>query len=139
MLSPTMSLGTSVMAPVPSPLPCRPCLKCCLLPFPPGICRSPFLFGSVLLLRRHRLLRLVAVLPGVIVLVVIAFLVEPAPAHRKLALPRQRIGVVNANVIDVVAVQLRDLPLVRHVGLSFEYAQLLLVGLWSLHAGAPWS
>jgi hypothetical protein len=87
------------------------------LPFP----NRTRLAAGLLLLRRFRLLRLVAALAGIIVLVVIALLIHPAAAYRPFALPYAGFCLVKGT------------PFIGNVRLSFEDTNLLFVGLLALH------
>src|SRR5215207_3385636 len=68
-------------------------------------------------------------LPRIIVLVVLAFLVEAATAHRKFRLSSTTLRSLCAAVVLCACDLLSDLPGIRNIRLSFKDAQLLLVRL----------
>jgi hypothetical protein len=66
-----------------------------------------------------------------IVLVVLTFLVQPATAHRKFALPN-----IASNDVDRVVSEARirfGSSSVRHIRFFFEHSELLFVGFATLH------
>src|SRR4051794_6841034 len=89
------------------------------------------------MLCRRRFGRLVAALAGIVVLVVVALLVEAAPAHRKFILPRLGSRAMDGRVLRIVADRLVKLSRVWNIRLALEDANLLLMGLLALHARPP--
>jgi hypothetical protein len=79
------------------------------------------------------LLRLVVVLPGVIVLVVIAFLVQSAAAYRHFALSNIRSGDMSPVIASGAVHRCLGLAGIWNVRLSFENANLLLMRFLALH------
>jgi hypothetical protein len=79
----------------------------------------------------------VSALAGIVVLVVVAFLVETAAAHREFTLSRLRSRSVNGRVLGIVAKGPLKLSRVWNIRLALEDANLLLVGLLALHARPP--
>src|SRR5215212_2830584 len=76
-------------------------------------------------------------LARMIVLVVLAFLVETAPAHRKLRLASATLRRLCAAIVLRTRGLLLDLPRIWNIRLPLEDAQLLLVGLLSLQWHFP--
>jgi hypothetical protein len=79
------------------------------------------------------LLRPVVGLPGVIVFVVIAFLVQPAAAYRHFALSNIRSGDMSPVIATGAVHGCFGLAGIWNVRLSFENANLLLVRFLALH------
>src|SRR5436853_1559487 len=71
-------------------------------------------------------------LPRLVVLVVLAFLVEAAAAHRKFRLASFTLRNLCATIVLCTCDLLLDLPRIGNIGLSFKNPQLLLMRLLSL-------
>src|SRR5256885_2263578 len=76
-------------------------------------------------------------LPRMIVLVVLAFLVETAPAHRKLRLASATLRRLCTAIALRTGGLLLDLPRIWNIRLPLEDAKLLLVRLLSLQRHFP--
>src|SRR2546423_6862921 len=79
------------------------------------------------------LLWLVVALPGVIMLVVIAFLIQAATAYGQFALPGIPFSEVNTRVPARAVHRCLRLAGIRNIRLPFENAKLLLVSFLALH------
>jgi hypothetical protein len=86
---------------------------------------------------RTGLLGLVTGLPGIIVFIVVAFLIEPATTYRPLALPCMRLHPVHSVVASRAVCGILHLPRIRDFSLSFQNANLLLVRFLALHNRSP--
>src|SRR2546423_1123991 len=84
------------------------------------------------------LLWLVVALPGVIMLVVIAFLIQAATAYGQFALPGIPFSEVNTRVPARAVHRCLDLAGIRNIRLPFENAKLLLVSFLALHDRLRW-
>src|SRR3954467_12940838 len=74
-----------------------------------------------------------------IVLVVLAFLVQTDPAHRKFRLAPATLRSLCAAIVLDTCDLLFDLPRIWEVGFSFKDAQLLLVRLFPLQCHLSWT
>src|SRR3954471_2146637 len=116
------------MAPVPAPLPFAPGPRC--LPSP---CAPRVMILSLWLLR------FMPGLPRIIMLVMLAFLIETATAHRKLRLASAPFRGLAAAIVLRARGLLLDLPCIGNIRFPFQDAQLLLVRLLSLLRRPSWT
>src|SRR3954467_157694 len=116
------------MAPVPAPLPFAPGPRCLPSPSAPRVMISSLW-----------LLRFMPGLPRIIMLVMLAFLIETATAHRKLRLASAPFRGLAAAIVLRARGLLLDPPCIGNIRFPFQDAQLLLVRLLSRRRRPSWT